>query len=720
MKDEPTQNVDNLYRSWLKHCGHSARAGQQRMMEEVSATCAAAGREGTERPLLAVEAPPGTGKTIAYLSAAIPGARALGRKLLISTSTVALQEQLVHEDIPQLQKASTHKFNFALAKGRERYLCRLRLAQTLDDSRGPQQEGLYPDETASDKVTSAERETYRQMAADVQHGVWNGDKDAWGAAVGKSTWRRVTASARQCSGRSCVHHRNCCFYEARHRLYAEDVICIVANHDLVLSDLLLADGAVLPKPEETIYIFDEAHHLGDKAIYRFARKQEAGSGRTWLEHCEKKLQQLAKHLADMGSSRAASAPAAELFSGLREHNENLFKELVDIAESNRTAQSDNKPYYDYVFRSDEVHFLREMAELAADGFEELAGVITQMREPLAKILQETAEDATKQQNEEMPKKQTLAEHWLPVLGDFAAQAEGWQHLWLDYAKQSPVDEAPTARWVTVKKTGEDADLSIATSPVQGAEILEEALWNRCAGAVLTSATLSVAGNFSRLMQHTGLPEHARTAVIEHAFDYPRAAVLGVPRQGFDPRNAAAHTEAVTEYLSEHLPAQLKSGTGALVLFASRWQMQDVHSSLPAALQNRILVQDDWQRQDLLRRHEEHVRKRQGSVIFGLASFAEGVDLPGALCSLVVIARLPFAAPDPVSRTLDEWIKSQGGNSFFDISVPDTALRLVQACGRLLRSEKDTGRIVLLDSRVLSERYGRLMLSALPPFRREEF
>ena len=719
MKDELKHSINHLYCGWLKYRGHGPRAGQQRMIKEVAATCAAAEREDTERPLLAVEAPPGTGKTIAYLSAAIPSARALDRKLLISTSTIALQEQLVHEDIPQLQAASKDKFGFALAKGRERYLCRLRLEQVLDETGEPQQQDLYPDDASADQVTPSQRKLYRQMSEDVEKAAWDGDKDNWKEAVGSGTWQRVTASARQCSGSSCTHYRNCCFYEARRRLYAEDVICIVANHDLVLSDLLLADGAVLPKPEDTIYIFDEAHHLGDKAISRFAREERASSGRSWLERCEKRLEKLTEALSDMGSEYAAPMPAAELFSRLREQNENLFEELAGITENGTAAQLEKtRPY---VFRLDEVHFLREMAEQAAEGFKELASAMAKIRERLDKILAATAAIDAGQQAEEMQRRRGLAERWLPVLGDFTGQAQRWQSLWLDYAKENPEEAAPTARWVmTVEGKGEERDLLVATSPVQGAEILGEGLWNRCAGAVLTSATLSMAGDFKRLVQHTGLPGHSRTVVIEHAFDYPKAAALSIPRQGFNPRDQSAHTKEVTEYLAEHLPAQLDSGTGTLVLFASRWQMNRVREELSAALQNRLLVQDDYQRQELVRLHEERVQAGTGSIIFGLASFAEGVDLPGALCTLVIIAKLPFAAPSPISKTLDNWIQSQGGNPFLDIAVQDTALRLVQACGRLLRSEKDTGRIVLLDSRILNTSYGQRMLQALPPFRQEKF
>jgi ATP-dependent DNA helicase DinG len=182
----------------------------------------------------------------------------------------------------------------------------------------------------------------------------------------------------------------------------------------------------------------------------------------------------------------------------------------------------------------------------------------------------------------------------------------------------------------------------------------------------------------------------------------------------DPSNAEAHTEALITLL----PELLSQSEGSLVLFASRRQMEQVFEGLGQSWQQRILMQNRFPKHEVLRRHKEAIDEGRGSVIFGLASFAEGVDLPGRYCSHVIIAKIPFAVPDqPVESALAEWIESRGGNSFMDISVPDAALKLVQASGRLLRTESDTGKVTLLDRRVVSKRYGQAMLDALPPFTR---
>ena len=153
-----------------------------------------------------------------------------------------------------------------------------------------------------------------------------------------------------------------------------------------------------------------------------------------------------------------------------------------------------------------------------------------------------------------------------------------------------------------------------------------------------------------------------------------------------------------------------------LLFSSRRQMQDVYHGVNGEFDGRILMQGDYSKQEILRKHKEAIDGGEGSVIFGLASFAEGVDLPGDYCRHVVIAKIPFAVPDsPLEAALAEWVEAQGRNAFMEISVPDAALRLVQASGRLLRTEEDSGRITLMDRRILTKRYGRAILESLPPF-----
>jgi ATP-dependent DNA helicase DinG len=221
------------------------------------------------------------------------------------------------------------------------------------------------------------------------------------------------------------------------------------------------------------------------------------------------------------------------------------------------------------------------------------------------------------------------------------------------------------------------------SHILAADILREQLWDRAAGAVLTSATMTALGSFDRFRARSGVPEDSMFKVVASPFDYSRAT-LRIPAM----RQSPATRRRTPRSCCSCCRTLLDTNEGSLVLFSSRRQMNDVYDGLPRDWRQRILRQDDYSKQEILRRHRETVDGGDGSVIFGLASFAEGVDLPGSYCDHVVIAKLPFAVPDdPVDAALSEWLESQGRNAFMEISVPDAALRLVQASGRLLRTER---------------------------------
>jgi len=191
----------------------------------------------------------------------------------------------------------------------------------------------------------------------------------------------------------------------------------------------------------------------------------------------------------------------------------------------------------------------------------------------------------------------------------------------------------------------------------------------------------------------------------------------VPRMNCEPSDNEKHTALIVKAL----PKLLQEPIAALMLFSSRRQMLDVMQSLPDELHDKVLCQDDYQKAQLIKYHRQRVDEGKGSLIFGLASFAEGVDLPGKYCTHVLIAKIPFAVPnDPIETTLSEWVEQQGKNAFITLAVPDAAFKLVQASGRLLRSETDSGRITLFDERVVSKRYGKQILESLPPYRREIF
>jgi len=299
----------------------------------------------------------------------------------------------------------------------------------------------------------------------------------------------------------------------------------------------------------------------------------------------------------------------------------------------------------------------------------------------------------------------------PVIGTWQSRAEANRELWASYAVPDSTTSVPKARWLTPVDSSGNIDIEVCSSPILASKTLEYSLWEKCCGAVVTSATLTALGNFQRFQMRAGTPNNANYQVVPSPFNFAQAT-LEIPAFAVDASNADVHTIS----LIDHLPKLLNKKEGTLVLFSSRRQMQEVYDEMPDSIRDLILIQGDNSKQEMLTQHKRKIDDGEGSILFGLASFAEGVDLPGDYCRHVVIAKLPFAVPDdPIESALSEWVESRGGNPFMDITVPDASLKLVQACGRLLRTETDTGKISLLDRRILTKRYGKAILNSLPPF-----
>jgi ATP-dependent DNA helicase DinG len=302
-----------------------------------------------------------------------------------------------------------------------------------------------------------------------------------------------------------------------------------------------------------------------------------------------------------------------------------------------------------------------------------------------------------------------AEDWLPLVGQQQTRALATAALLADYAGQAR--EGVHARWANRS----EHDVELVSAPIEPGHLLREHLWTRCFAALCTSATLTAVGSFQRFLDRAGLDPDVAALRIASPFDFPRIAAFRVPPMQSDPRDFAAHSAEVAALL----PELVADDPSALVLFTSWRQLNEVRRLLPAEFEAALRVQGDAAKQALIDAHRAAVDAGERSVLVGLASFAEGLDLPDDYCRHVVIVKLPFAVPeDPLDQAMAEWVEARGGNPFFEISVPDAALRLVQACGRLIRHEGDFGRITLLDRRIVTQRYGRALLDSLPPYRLE--
>lgn len=698
------QEIQTAYSRFLASKELKPRYGQRLMIAHIARSLSAikhddAGHRQGGKPLAVVEAGTGTGKTLAYIIAALPIARARGKTLVIATATVALQEQILLRDIPDIIKHSGLDFDFALAKGRQRYLCHARLDQQLSGG-GAQNQLLYPDEVAA-QPQAQELHLFQSMADALAKNQWDGDRDQWPDAVDDDSWQRLTTEPAQCTGRRCSFIRECAFFSARENLL--DVEVIVANHDLVLADLALGGGAILPPPEDTIYVFDEAHHLPDKVINHFSHQLRYHASERWLDQTLRSVRTMSDQLASQSGLRSSVDSLAGTMATLLDAMQAAAPLLEGwIAEGLETSASQD------VLRFEHGQVPEPMRQQAAQLMQACYAVLAE-----ADDLQKALEEALDKRQGDLDR--DVLEAWLAAIATVLRRVEGQAGLWRNYQLDASDEKPPMARWVRmVDSAGGLLDLEISCSPILAANTLADTLWKRCYAAILTSATLTALGDFGRMSMRAGLADISDCTIVPSPFHYHDNADLVIPAMDCDAGNAQAHTEA----LIAMMPDLLALERGNLVLFSSWRQMLAVFEGLGTDLQAHITKQGDSSKHEMLRSHREKIDAGERSTLFGLASFAEGVDLPGDYCRHVIIAKIPFAPPDdPVEQALAEWIEKNKGNAFMEISVPDAALKLVQASGRLLRKESDSGRITLLDRRVLTKRYGQKMLDSLPPFRR---
>ncbi|CAN7321720.1 ATP-dependent DNA helicase DinG [Pseudomonas solani] len=711
LSTELKSQIQGAYSRFLEAKGLKARYGQRLMIAEVAKVLGAIktddeGHRDGEPAVVAVEAGTGTGKTVAYSLATIPSAKAAGKRLVIATATVALQEQIVHKDLPDLIRNSGLNFSFALAKGRGRYLCLSKLDMLLQDGQAQNATAqLFADEGFRIDVDESGQKLLNQMIEKLAGNRWDGDRDSWPEAIEDQDWARVTTDHSQCTKRHCPNFQQCAFYKAREGMTKVDVI--VTNHDMVLADLALGGGAVLPDPRETLYVFDEGHHLPDKAIGHFAHFTRLRSTADWLETVAKNLTKLLAQHPLPGDLGRLIENVPELAREIRTQQQFMFTACEEVADFRAGEDMEGRERPRHRFEAGVVpEHLIEMGIELKKGFAKLNDVFTRLTELLKEAMDGEAGVGIASHQ---------AEEWYPLFGSLQTRAQGNWELWTAFTAEDPEESPPMARWLTLAEFGSAYDIEVNASPILAAETLRRNLWNVAYGALVTSATLTALGTFDRYRMRAGLPKKAVTAVVPSPFHHADAGVLKVPDLKADPRDAAAHTAAIIR----DLPQLVEGSRGTLVLYASRKQMQDVFDGLDRDWRKRVLIQGNLSKQETLNKHKQRVDDGETSVLFGLASFAEGVDLPGAYCEHVVIAKIPFAVPDdPVEAALSEWIEARGGNPFMEIAVPDASLRLVQACGRLLRTESDRGTITLLDRRVVTQRYGKAILNALPPFRRE--
>jgi len=692
--------------------GFRPRASQREMIAAIANAFSRTltREEGEEAPkregesIAVIEGPTGVGKSLAYLLAGGIMAQTRGKRLIVSSATVALQEQLVDRDLPFLVEKSGLELTFALAKGRGRYLCPYKLYQLTQNNAQQNLLGFEAPEVLWDsKPKPEELNLLRDIADEFSARRFNGDRDAWTEKIDDAIWLKVTNDRHGCLKSACPNRAECPFYLARDVLETVDVV--VANHDLLLADISMGGGVILPAPENSFYCIDEAHHLPKKALSRFAAEHSWNIAVWTLE----KLPQLTGKIAALTDkaelANLADEAATSLLDSLHEWQFHLAEEpSLSLGSSENDRRKHNEPTW--LWEDGKIpEGLETTVSNTAIAARSLLKHVVGLNDALSAARREKEQDGA------------LLDRLTSELGLFIARIEQINAVW-DLLSTVPIEgEEPLAKWIT-RRADDKNDYIFNASPISSASHLANSLWRRAAGAVLTSATLQSLGSFNLILRQTGLlwlPE-TTTLALESPFNFDTQGELYIPPVQASPKDPDAHTAAIVEWLPKLVSPVEAIGT--LVLFSSRKQMQDVALRLPDEYLPLLLVQGELPKAVLLQRHHQAIAEGKASIIFGLDSFAEGLDLPGTACVQVIIAKLPFAMPDnPIEKTQNRWIEQRGGNPFIEITVPEASIKLIQAVGRLIRTEQDYGRVTILDNRVKTQRYGQQLLASLPPFKR---
>ena len=637
-----------------------------------------------------VEAGTGTGKTLAYLIPSIQWAVENEKKVIISTNTINLQEQLLNKDIPIVKKIMSKDFKYLLVKGRGNFLCNRKHANLLSTK-------LVDLEDFSD-------DQKKQFQALINWGkeTKTGDKSELYFEVDYTVWEYFQSETDICAGARCPYKAECFFMKSREERKKADIL--IANHHIFFSDLAIrkeigfnTDYSILP--EYGLVVFDEAHNIQkvarDYFSYEVSKYSFTKAMNQILNVAQKKknkgqLEILINYLKKRNYEDKETIEKL-LENDIRLNHGNLFKagrdyfdRLIEIFSKGQIGSVSFRIKKDEIMASSFYSMLNDVKENFSLEFNTYLKVV---RKTIA-LLKDTEDNDG-------------------IINDFIKYTERLETFYENFKFINNLDDEDFIYWVEVNNKKNNSKL-VAT-PLQIDDELSENLYSNLKQMIFTSATIAIENNFDYFKKSIGLEEETYNKIIASPFDYDKQMKVYIPSGLPDP-NDRNFLDEIEPLLKKMI---LKTRGRTFVLFTSYKSLNYMYYMLRDELEKNginFFIQGMYPRTKLV----EMFKNSDAPVLFGTDSFWEGVDVKGEKLVSVIIVKLPFKVPsDPVTEAIIETYELQGKNPFIEYQIPESVIKFKQGIGRLIRSKEDRGIITILDNRIVTKRYGKYFLDSIP-------